>query len=187
MVTQTFIKSEKEMIMKQCFCLNIVVFTTTILFLFGNFTATSAYALGNKSGEPSQDCRSLVTGAYLSQIMNSSELFASRSIMTFHDNGTIAIIDSAQGQLDFSPLSGTYECISKTKIRALALNFGFSYPGDIARTDWTLEMNAHTGTLEGIVTLIIFEGFEDVNPFGEGGTIIETSTITAIPIPGSTP
>ena len=173
--------------MKQYFYMNIVVLTISMLFLFGNFTAKSAYARGNKSGETSLACRSLVTGAYLSQIMNSSEVFASRSIMTFHDNGTIAIIDSAQGPLDFSPLSGTYECVSDTKIRALALNFGFTDQGDIARTDWTLEINTQTGTLEGMVTLIIFEELEDVNPFGEGGTIIETSTITAIPIPGSIP
>ncbi len=158
--------------------------------LVGNFVSMPVQAHEDKtgrSGKLSKGCRSLITGTYLSQIRDGSGNFASRSVMTFHDDGTLAIVDSAQGPKNFSSLSGAYECVGKTEIRAVALDFGYQGNGELVRTDWTFKINKRSRILEGKVTLIKFYGLEDVDPFGDEGIIIDTFTFKSVPISASVP
>ena len=158
-----------------------------IALLFSNVTGL-AYA-GKNQESAKKSCRPLVSGTYLTQIRYSNGDFSSRSIATFHDDGTLTIVDSAEGQPPgFSALRGTYECISKTEIEALALNFGFPVEGYIARTEWSLSVDKDSGNISGEVTLTIFDGLEDVDPLiSNGGTVIDTLTFEGIPVPASIP
>lgn len=137
------------------------------MFLVLATTARAAWA--EEARDPrSQACRSSIVGTYLTIIENSDGSFSSRSIVSFHDDGSLEAVDSAQstGVQDsgFSEQLGQYSCKSRTSAVAITLDFGFPDIAGIARSDWVIDITPER-TIEGEITLNLFVPIETCNPF----------------------
>ena len=75
---------------------------------------------------------------YLTTITDSQTgAFSSRSVISFHDGGTISVEDSNQGALSFSSQLGAWEPAGDHGIVARTLDFSYPPPQGIARADYT--------------------------------------------------
>lgn len=132
-----------------------------LLFLFSPLTEAQAES-------PGKACRSLIVGGYLSTTTNSDGTFAGRMLLTFHDDGTLDVIDSDQfsGSVDtaFSAQKGRWSCTGRHSVSAYYLDFGFSGDGDIGRADFRINIEPD-GALSGDITLTIFTPLATCNPF----------------------
>ncbi len=134
------------------------------LFLAGSFL----HAPVTIADDP--DCSDLVTGTYLTTITNADGSFASRSTLTFHGDGNVSIIDSAQGGVaatfdPFTDSQGTWQCTGDQTFVVTALNFTFGNVVGLARLDFTATVDQETQGLEGTIELRFFELHDDpLNP-----------------------
>ncbi len=121
-----------------------MAFVFAVAALAGNGIPASAsdHRVGRSS------CRSAIVGTYLLTILDSDSEFSSRAVLSFHNDGSLTAIDSVQGtgiqNLGFTALLGTYECTGRRSANALGLNFGFTAPPDIGRTDWAITIDQWT-------------------------------------------
>ena len=87
----------------------------------------------------------------------------------------------------FTTLLGTYECTGRRSANALGLSFGFTDPPDIGRTDLAITIDRWTRTIEGTLTLFIFEDAEMVDPLVVVDELdpefIETFTFDSVRVP----
>ncbi len=138
------------------------VFAVAALAGYGIPAAASDHRDGRSS------CRSAIVGTYLLTILRSDSEIRSRAVLSFHNDGSFTSIDSNQALgvqgAGFTAVIGTYECTGRRSANALGLNFGFTDPPDIARTDWAITIDRWTRTIEGTVTLFIFDDAETDDP-----------------------
>jgi hypothetical protein len=135
-------------------------------------------------------CRSQFAGAYLTTIKDSQGEFASRSLITMHDDGSVAISDSAEATENFGHQQGSYGCTGSDTAKALTLDFTFSNPQSIARTDWVINMTAE-GTIAGQAALSVYQPLDTCNPLEEPSSCtivpIDTFTFTSVRVEPSVP
>ncbi len=107
--------------------------------------------------------------------------------MSFHDDGSFTATDSTQAlgveNAGFTTQLGTYECTGRHSVNALALDFGFTDPPSIGRTDWDITIDQWTRTIEGTVILYIIPGAETADPLVTGLTPIEMFTFNSVRVP----
>ncbi len=148
-----------------------------------------ASASDHRDGRSS--CRSAIVGTYLLTILDSDSEFSSRAVLSFHNDGSLTAIDSVQvmgvQNVGFTTLLGTYECTGRRSANALGLSFDFTDPPDIDRTDWTITIDRWTRTIEGTVTLFIFEDAETADPLvvvdEQDPEFIDTFTFDSVRVP----
>jgi hypothetical protein len=138
---------------------------------------------------PGKACRSLIVGGYLGTTTDSDGSFAGRSLLTFHSDGAVDVIDSDQfsGVIDsaFSAQKGRYHCTGRQSVSAYTLDFGFSGDGDIGRADFRIIIEPD-GTLSGGFALTILTPLVTCNPFVAGTCDVEAEfefSFTAVPMP----
>jgi hypothetical protein len=160
----------------------LIGLSSALLLLIPSISAAQAKSGGNA-------CRSLAVGGYLSTIANSDGSFASRSLLTFHRDGAVEIIDARQFSGDvnsaFSAQQGRYRCTGRRSLSATTLDFGFSDEGDIGRADYRIVIEPD-GSLSGDFTLTILTPLATCNPFDAATCNEEASidfTFTAVPMP----
>jgi hypothetical protein len=118
-----------------------------------------------------------VSGAcFLLTITNSNGVFASRSVITFHADGSVEVIDSGQGGPAFSFSSQLGVWGNGIASGAIVRTLDFSFPSaGIARVDYNfIKLNAQN--VSGTITLTGF-GLQ-ADPLGGGGTVLGTFTFT---------
>ncbi|MUG94857.1 hypothetical protein F7734_21825 [Scytonema sp. UIC 10036] len=123
-------------------------------------------------------------GTYLITVSTSNGEFASRSIITFTQDGNFFVVDSNQGGVpgQFNPFSdsqGSWKYSDNQEIIATALNF--SYPGSsgsagIARQNYRVTFNPQTKTLQGEITLRFYD--LKANPLETNAPVAGTFTFT---------
>ncbi|KYC37203.1 hypothetical protein WA1_47120 [Scytonema hofmannii PCC 7110] len=123
-------------------------------------------------------------GTYLITVSTSSGEFASRSIITFTQDGNFFVVDSNQGGVpgQFNPFSdsqGSWKYTDKQEITATTLNF--SYPGSsgsasIARQNYRVTFNPQTKALQGDITLRFYD--LKANPLETDAPVVGTFTFT---------
>ena len=142
----------------------------SVLAVFG----TAAWADNGKG--KSQACRSTLVGTYLTTVEDSDGAFASRSLITFHDDGTMTVVDARQLNgvtgTAFSAQQGAYRCTGRHGAVATGIDFGFPPDENIGRLDWRIDI-AHDGTVEGDLTLNVFTPQATCNPFDEATCELE--------------
>ncbi len=117
-------------------------------------------------------CRSSIVGTYLTTIEDSAGEFAARSLMTFHRDGAVAVVDAAQSSGvsgAFSAQQGSYRCTGRTGAVATTVDFGFPPDADIARFDTVVTITRER-TIKGTSTLSLFTPLATCNPFEPEGT-----------------
>jgi hypothetical protein len=132
----------------------------------------------------SRGCRSLVTGSYLTTIVDANGELASRGVITLTADGNIFVIDSNQGGVagvfnPFGDTQGAYTCASNQEIRAVGINFGFSGPdgvNDIARSDISATFDPKAQTTQGTITVRSYA--LSANPLAEQGSVVGTFPLT---------
>lgn len=109
-------------------------------------------------------CSKVVTGTYLTTIKDSNGKFASRGLITLTKEGNFIAGDSNQGGLSgvfnpFTTLQGTWVCTGNKEITARAIDFSLSNQGGtgIARVDYHATFNPTTQTVQGTISLHLFD------------------------------
>lgn len=79
----------------------------------------------------SNACSSLLVGTYLSNVTDQNGVLSSRSILTFHDDGNLSVIDSNQGGApgrfnQFTAISGPWSCTGRDTFTARVLDFSLA-------------------------------------------------------------
>lgn len=147
----------------------------------------SAFASDDQDGGHKSSCRSRIVGTYLTTILDSEGEFASRSIMSFHDDGRVTAVDSSQESgiqnAGFTAQLGSYACSGRRSARAVTLNFGFTYPPDLARTDWEFSIHRGERSIEGTAVLYILPDVEFADPFADGLQPVATFTFDGVRVP----
>jgi hypothetical protein len=118
--------------------------------------------------------------SYLTTVYSSGN-FASRGVITLHDDHTMSVIDSGQGgpTFFFTSQLGSWKWKSGGGIEARTIDFDFptmSTPGDVARLDYTISFAQGGSEVTGTITLTVFP--LTGNPLGGGGTAAGTFTFT---------
>lgn len=137
----------------------------------------------------SQACAHLVTGTYLSRIVDAQGNLLSRSILNFHAGGTLLSLDSNQagipGQFNpFTANTGEWACTERTSLIASIISF--TLPGTegpqpgLARNNFEFRIDPRTGNLEGTLELIFFP--LDGDPLNGVGIVAAAASITAQPL-----
>ncbi len=152
--------------------------TARLLTMLAGMAALLAQALDGGAAAASDlrghryACQSLIVGTYLTTIEDSAGDFASRSLITFHRDGTVAVVDAAQtGGVSgaFSAQQGSYRCTGRTGAVATTVDFGFPPDADIARFDTVVTITRER-TIKGTSTLSLFTPLATCNPFEPEGT-----------------
>ena len=141
-------------------------------------------------GLRNESCRSLIVGAYLTTIEDGAGEFASRSVITFHHDGTVAVVDASQSSgvtgTSFSSQQGSYRCTSRTGAVATTIDFGFPDNINIGRFDWIVTITPER-SIEGEFTLNLLTPLATCNPFEAEDTctleIQNHFTFTSVRIP----
>jgi hypothetical protein len=118
-----------------------------------------------------------VSGAtFLLTITNAADgTFASRSVITFYADGSVAVIDSGQGGPSFTFSSQLGVWINGTASGAIVRTLDFSFPSlGIARVDYNF--NGLKQNVSGTITLTSF-GLQD-DPLGGGGVVVGSFNFT---------
>jgi len=107
--------------------------------------------------------------------------FVSRGAITFHADGTLSVIDSAQGgpTFFFSSQLGTWGFNSKGVLAGRTIDFDFQPDNDVARLDYTFTFGAKN-TISGTISLYTFP--LTGNPLGSG-TLAGTFNFTGYLVP----
>jgi len=123
-----------------------------------------------------------ITGAsYLTTITNATTgAFSSRSVILFHADHSLTVVDSGQGGpgVQFSSQQGAWADSGHNTITARTLDFSFPSAG-IARVDYLLTTISAKG-IAGTITLTVF-GLTD-DPLDGGGTVVGTFKFTGTKI-----
>ncbi|MEM7227149.1 MAG: hypothetical protein AAF495_29550 [Pseudomonadota bacterium] len=133
--------------------------------------SSMAWAPGLASKErtgKSQACRSLIVGTFLTTQLDSNGVFATRSLFTFHDDGTLAAVLSRQTSGEagtaFSSQLGSYSCSSRHSAVAIAVDFGFPPDQDIGRFDMTVAIDRNRN-ISGTIVLTLLTPLDSCDPF----------------------
>ncbi len=166
-----------------------MAFVFAVAALAGN--GIPASASDHRDGRHRSSCRSAIVGTYLLTIRRSNSEIRSRAVLSFHNDGSFTSIDSNQALgvqgAGFTAQLGTYECTGRRSANALGINFGFTDPPDMARSDWAITIDPWTRTIEGTVTLFIFDDAETDDPLvvvdEQDPEFIETFTFDSVRVP----
>ena len=145
----------------------IVAVLAVIVLAFG------AWAVLHGQGTPNGFSGS----TYLTTITNANTgAFSSRSVITFHGDHSIQVIDSGQGGpgIQFSSQQGAWVSSPSATITARTLDFSFPSAG-IARVDYTFT-TINPEQVAGTITLTVFPLTAD--PLDGGGTVVGTFNFT---------
>jgi len=114
-------------------------------------------------------------GSYLVTFQDSTGNFASRAVITLHDDQTMAVADSGQGGPTFFFTSQLGSWKPTGPRRAVGRTIDFNYPPDpaAARLDYSLSFTRDHSQVTGTGTLISFP-LENSDPLGSGGTVVGT-------------
>lgn len=125
---------------------------------------------------------SMVPGvSYLTTITNANTgAFSSRSVITFHADHSMSVIDSGQGGpgVQFSSQQGPWVSVPGNALKARTLDFSFPSAG-IAVVDYHINILAND-QISGTITLTVF-GLND-NPLDGGGTVVGTFNFTGVKV-----
>ena len=123
---------------------------------------------GQDNGIPGSTFLTTITSA-------NTGAFSSRSVITFHADHSLNVIDSGQGGpgVQFSSQQGAWTN-GPDSLVARTLDFSFPSAG-IARVDYSFT-TATTSQVAGTITLTVF-GLQD-NPLDGGGTVVGTFNFT---------
>ena len=97
--------------------------------------------------------------------------FASRSVITLHDDHSMAVIDSGQegGPVAFSSQLGVWKHGTGGTLKARAIDFSFPFATNgSARVDYTFNAGVPGNQVQGSIVLTFFPPSGD--PLGGGGT-----------------
>jgi len=134
-----------------------------------------------------RSCRGGIVGTHLLTFRDGNGAINSRSVATFHEDGAVSAIDSTQGlgveNAAFTMQLGTYKCTGRRSAVALLLDFGFSEPPDIGRTDWTIELDRRTGNISGSITLFIVPNALSADPLADAQNPIGPFTFDGVRVP----
>jgi hypothetical protein len=123
-----------------------------------------------------QDGGDLGGSTYLTDIITTSGTPASRSVISFHHDGTMSVVDSSQGAGSFGSQLGAWKHSTGNKFIARTINFNYSPEAGIIRADYDITLVG--GTPKGGITLTSFT--LDGNPLVDrGGTLIGTFRFTS--------
>ncbi|MDZ8184208.1 MAG: hypothetical protein RMX96_05005 [Nostoc sp. ChiSLP02] len=143
--------------------------------------ATAQSVIINNYQEPA--CGKSFTGTYLTTIKDTKGKFSSRGLITLTKEGNFIVSDSNQGGISgkfnpFTTAQGTWVCTGKNSIAARAIDFSFSNRGGtgIARIDYTATFDPKTQTVQGKISLRLFE--LQANPLSGNGQDGGTSFFT---------
>jgi hypothetical protein len=116
-----------------------------------------------------------VSGATFLLTITNAGTFASRSVITFHADGSVEVIDSGEGGPNFSFSSQLGVWGNSTASGAIVRTLDFSFPSaGIARVDYNF--TDLKNNVSGTITLTGF-GLQD-DPQGNGGTLLGTFQFT---------
>ena len=129
------------------------------------------------------DCRSLVSGTYLTTLSQDGTT-ASRAIITLTQDGNIFVVDSNQGGVPgaFNPFGdsqGAWKCTGNREITATTLNFsypGSEGPGSLARQNFRVTFDPSTGAVQGTLTRRFFN--LNANPLEDDAPVGGTFNLT---------
>lgn len=111
-------------------------------------------------------CRARLAGTYLTTILNSDGGFASRSVVTLFKDGNVSAADSAELAAMFGQQQGSYRCVGPDGAKATTLDFAFSDPENIVRSDWVIDVTPEGG-IEGEITVNFYRPLETCDPMQE--------------------
>ena len=127
----------------------------------------TAMAMDQRS-DKNRSCRSLITGSYLISIQEDDGDFASRAVITFHDDGTLAVADARESSgvddVAFSGQLGSYRCRNRRNVIATTLDFGFPPTANIGRLDYQVKVSGKRD-IAGEITLRLLTPVESCDPF----------------------
>jgi len=98
-------------------------------------------------------CSSLLAGTYLSNVTDQNGALSSRSILTFHDDGNLSVIDSNQGGApgrfnQFTDIAGPWSCTGRDTFTARVLDFSLAGTEGpdlfVVRADYTGKIDPQT-------------------------------------------
>ena len=127
-------------------------------------------------------CASLVPGTYLTRVVDQTGAVSSRSVMALHADGTFVNFDSNEGGVQnlfnpFTAQAGSWACSGRTSFVVTALDFVLPSPATtMARVDYRVNVDPHTGNLDGVVELRLFGIAAD--PFKDAGQFIGSFPFT---------
>ena len=125
---------------------------------------------------------SMVPGvSYLTTVTNANTgAFSSRSVITFHSDHSMSVIDSGQGGpgVQFSSQQGPWISVPGNALAARTLDFSFPSAG-IAVVDYHINI-LPADQISGTITLTVFALTD--NPLGGGGTVVGTFNFTGTKI-----
>lgn len=119
--------------------------------------------------------------SYLTTITDANTgAFSSRSVITFHSDHSLSVIDSGQGGpgVQFSSQQGPWVSIPGNALAARTLDFSFPSAG-IAVVDYQINI-LPADQISGTITLTVF-GLQD-DPLDGGGTVVGTFNFTGTKI-----
>jgi hypothetical protein len=127
-------------------------------------------------------CYGLVPGTYLTRVVDQTGAVSSRSVMALHADGTFVNFDSNEGGVPnlfnpFTAQAGSWACSGGTSFVVTALDFVLPSPATtMARVDYRVNVDPHTGNLDGVVELRLFGIAAD--PFKDAGQLIGSFPFT---------
>lgn len=119
--------------------------------------------------------------SYLTTVTNANTgAFSSRSVMTFHADHSLSVIDSGQGGpgTQFSSQQGPWISVPGNALAARTLDFSFPSAG-IAVVDYQIKILPDQ-QISGTITLTVFALTD--NPLNGGGTVVGTFNFTGTKI-----
>ena len=127
-------------------------------------------------------CYSLVPGTYLTRVVDQTGAVSSRSVMALHADGTFVTFDSNEAGIPnvfnpFTAQAGSWACSGHNSFVVTALDFVLPSPATtMARVDYRVNVDPHTGNLDGVVELRLFGIAAD--PFKDAGQFIGSFPFT---------
>lgn len=150
------------------------IFIVLAVCVFALGASTALYGQGNAA--------SAVPGvSYLTTVTNANTgAFSSRSVITFHSDHSMSVIDSGQGGpgTQFSSQQGPWVSSPGNTLSARALDFSFPSAG-IAVVDYQINILPNQ-QISGTITLTVFALTD--NPLNGGGTVVGTFNFTGTKI-----
>ena len=117
---------------------------------------------------------------YLITITDAQGAFASRGVVTLHDDRTLSVIDSGQGgpTFFFSSQLGAWKPDGRSGAVGRTLDFNFPPAADVARLDYTFSFSVNDTQVAGTITLRTFPLQAD--PLDGGGTVLGEFTFSGM-------
>ena len=119
-----------------------------------------------------------IAASYLTTITDATTgAFSSRSVITLHNDHTLAAVDSTQSGTDiaFTSQHGAWNHAGNGSLEATTIDFTLPNAG-VDRVDYVFDPDPVQGEVKGTITLTVFP--INGNPFGGGGIVVGTFKFT---------